>query len=363
MNLQRRLPGLWQERPRGLGKQLLQLLLRLLALFYGSIVAVRVLCYRSGLLRSRRLPRPVISVGNLTVGGTGKTPATAWIARYLLDRGLRVAVLSRGYGGTLEGTTAVVSDGNRLLLTPEQCGDEPYLLASTIPGLMVVIGANRYQAGTLAMQQLQPDIFLLDDGYQHLQLHRDLNLLLLDCRKPFGNGLQLPAGPLREPVGALQRADLLIFTRCNQHIQQPLSFTRPSCWTSHQLTSFHRLDTGEEILPVLLQTARTAAFAGIANPDGFFSSLQEWGIKPVATLELADHQAYSAVVMEQLEQLGNRADADWLLTTEKDAVKLRHAALPLRVPVIIARMALHFDDASPLEKALQAAFKTAYNVV
>lgn len=363
MNVQQLIPELWQDRPRGLMRQLLQLLLRLPALIYGGVTLLRSASYRIGLLPSHRLPRPVLSVGNLAVGGTGKTPLTAWLARYLQQQGLRVAVLSRGYGGSLEGTTAVVSDGKTVLLTPDQCGDEPYLLASTIPGLMVVIGADRYRAGQLAMQQLQPDIFLLDDGYQHLRLHRDLNLLLLDCSRPFGNGLLLPAGPLREPVSAQQRADLLIFTRCSQQASQPFVPTLPTCRTSHQLTSFHRLADGEEMPLTTLQAARVAAFAGIASPEGFFTSLRQCGIDPVATLAFTDHQAYTVAVAEQLEQLGNQSGTDWLLTTEKDGVKLMSGNTSLTSKIVVARMEFQFDDAAPLEDALQATFKTVFGVV
>lgn len=167
------------------------------ALLYSLAQRLRAELYRSGIVKTHRLPRPVVSIGNITVGGTGKTPVTAYIARFLMAQGYRVAVLSRGYGGSLEGQTCVVSDGATIMLSARECGDEPYLLASTVPGLMVVIGTDRYTAGQVAMQQLSPDIFLLDDGFQHLRLHRDLNILLLDYSRPFGNGWTLPAGILR----------------------------------------------------------------------------------------------------------------------------------------------------------------------
>ncbi len=195
--------GLASGSRTGLIDNLVLLLLTPFAWLYSLALRLRALLYRSGILKTHRLPRPVISIGNITVGGTGKTPVTAYIARFLLAQGYRVAVLSRGYGGSLEGQTCVVSDGATIMLSARECGDEPYLLASTVPGLMVVIGTDRYAAGQLAMQQLSPDIFLLDDGFQHLRLHRDLNILLLDFSRPFGNGLTLPAGILREPLSAV----------------------------------------------------------------------------------------------------------------------------------------------------------------
>ena len=205
----------WRKgRRRGVGDRLLVGILAVGAVPYGELLRVRAWAYATGLLPSRRLGRPVISVGNITVGGTGKTPMTALIARYLMGQGKRVAVLSRGYGGTSRGEARIVSDGSKLLLSASEAGDEPYLLAKELPGLMVVIGHDRYEAGRLAERELNPDLFILDDGFQHLRLQRDLNILLLDGRNPFGNGLTLPAGLLREPrsahrSGRSHRADSL----------------------------------------------------------------------------------------------------------------------------------------------------------
>ena len=171
---------------KGKPDRLLLAFLTLLSVPYGFVLSLRAWAYRRGILPSHVLGRPVISVGNLTVGGTGKTPAVAMLAKYFISRGKRVAVLSRGYGGTLR-ETAVVSDGERLFHSPAEAGDEPYLLASTVHGLMVVVGVNRWQGGRLALERLAPDLFILDDGFQHLRLKRDLDILLLDSSRPFGN--------------------------------------------------------------------------------------------------------------------------------------------------------------------------------
>jgi tetraacyldisaccharide 4'-kinase len=172
----------------------MKLLLAPFAVLYGMVLRVRALLYQVGILSIRKLPCPVISIGNITVGGTGKTPATMLVAKELQERGYRVAVLSRGYGGSLEGQVAVVSDGESVLLGPEQAGDEPCLLAQTVPGLMVVIGSDRYQAGLVALERLKPDILLLDDGFQHIRLHRDLNILLLGRNPTFWQRLDPAAG-------------------------------------------------------------------------------------------------------------------------------------------------------------------------
>jgi len=356
---------LWQGQRNGPFDRLMVLLLLLPSYVYGAVMLLRAWCYKYGLCKVRRLPRPVISVGNLTVGGTGKTPVTAWIARQLLEQGLQVVVLSRGYGGSLEGQVAVVADGQNLLLTPDQCGDEPYLLASTIPGLMVVIGSDRYQAGQLAMERLRPDVFLLDDGFQHLRLQRDLDILLMDCRRPLGNGRVLPAGPLREPASARQRANVVVYTRCAATDAPAIIDQRvPQFFARHRIASFRRLSDGAELALEQLQGDKVAAFAGIADPQGFFDGLRQRGIELPATVALADHEAYGATTRAQVEALLQQTGAEWLLTTEKDGVKLRQCAPDWLPRVVTARLELIFDDERALREAVaSAAFKAASSVV
>jgi len=356
---------LWHGKRNGLLERLLMSVLLLPSCVYGLVMWLRACCYRSGVCRVRRLPRPVISVGNLTVGGTGKTPVTAWIARQLLEQGLKVAVLSRGYGGSLEGRAAVVADGQNLLLTPDQCGDEPYLLASTIPGLMVVIGSDRYRAGQLAMERLRPDVFLLDDGFQHLRLQRDLNILLMDCRRPLGNGRLLPAGSLREPASARQRANVVVYTRCAATDAPTVADQRvPQCLARHRIASFRRLSDGIELPLEQLQGGKVAAFAGIANPQAFFDGLQHRGLELSATLGLADHEAYGSATRARLERIIQDTGATWLLTTEKDGVKLRQLAPDWLPRVATAQLELIFDDEAPLRQAVATvAFKAAPSVI
>jgi tetraacyldisaccharide 4'-kinase len=286
------LRDLWDGKRQGVRDRLLLSLLTILSYPYGLALRLRAAAYAAGLCRSHRLPRPVVAVGNLTVGGTGKTPMVAWLARWFMERGKRVAVLSRGYGGSLEGEVRIVADGRTILLSPGEAGDEPYLLATSLPGLMVVIGADRYRAGLLALERLNPDIFILDDGYQHLRLKRDLNLLLLDCGKPFGNGLTLPAGILREPVPAAERADLVIYTRCGS--TEPARITgKPWLDASHRLTGALSLAGGEPQPFGSLSKLRGMAFAGIAEPAGFFDSLEREGVRLFATLAFPDHCSYA----------------------------------------------------------------------
>ncbi len=313
---------------RGFVEWLLLIILVPFSLPYSLVMYLRALAYAAGVFTSHRLARPVISVGNLTVGGTGKTPTVALLARYFIDRGKRVAVLSRGYGGSAEGAVRVVADDRGVLLSPEEAGDEPYLLASSIPGLLLVIGADRYQAGLLAQARFNPDIFILDDGFQHQRLQRDLNILLLDCQRPFGNGHTLPAGLLREPKSALQRADLVICTRCATDQVPRLPMVVPVCGAAHRLTGAVQL-AGGDLLPFsTLQHRKGFAFAGIADPPAFFNSLRENGLQLAATVPLADHAPYGEAEIAALLQQKTASGADYLITTAKDAVKLQaHFAL------------------------------------
>jgi tetraacyldisaccharide 4'-kinase len=325
------------------------LLLTPFSQIYSCIQYLRAGLYQIGILTTNRLPRPVVSIGNITVGGTGKTPITAFIARMLIQQGYRVVVLSRGYGGSLEGQSIVVSDGVTVMLGPHECGDEPYLLASTVSGLMVVIGTDRYAAGRLAMQQLSPDIFLLDDGFQHLRLWRDLNILLLDHTSPLGNGWTLPAGLLREPATATRRADLIIMTRSPEGTSS--SATRsgiPTFAASHCLVDAVPLRGGEPIPLPDLRGHRFLAFAGIAQPESFFSALRDKGLTIVHILPFPDHAGYDHTRLEEIRTAMQSNGAEYAITTAKDGVKLKKLVPGIAAVTYVARLEIEIEKPSDL---------------
>ncbi len=314
--------NLVEGRRRGLLELTLLALLAVLSLPYAAVLRLRAFAYQCGLFRTRRLPRPVISVGNITAGGTGKTPIVALIASYYINRGKNVAVLSRGYKGTSEGKTGIVSDGKSILMTPVAAGDEPCMLAEKIPGLMVVIGADRYRAGLHAIESFDPDLFILDDGFQHLRLHRDLNILVMDHARPLGNGRVLPAGLLREPRSAAGRADLIIFTRCSDEADRIHFDGIKACHAFHEIARFLPL-TGsdkEDVPDILMQ--KGVAFAGIADPDSFFAMLGKSGLNIKAEIKFPDHSRYDEREIDEIISTVKSVNSDYLVTTEKDSVKL-----------------------------------------
>ncbi|OGU16739.1 MAG: tetraacyldisaccharide 4'-kinase [Geobacteraceae bacterium GWC2_53_11] len=338
--------------------KLVLLFLTPFAWLYSLVLRLRALLYRSSILKTHRLPRPVVSIGNITVGGTGKTPVTAYIARHLLAQGYKVAVLSRGYGGSLEGQSCVVSDGASIMLSARECGDEPYLLASTVAGLMVVIGPDRFAAGQLAMQQLAPDIFLLDDGFQHLRLHRDLNILLQDFSRPLGNGLTLPAGMLREPPTAARRADLILFTRSPKGAATPVTIgAATACLASHTIVDLIPLNGGPPVPFSRCSGQRVLAFAGIADPASFFAALRTEGVNLVQCITFPDHVVYDKERLDKIASGMRESGAELLVTTEKDGVKLRGLAPECANRTMLARLELTIDKPELLHNALLGLLK------
>jgi tetraacyldisaccharide 4'-kinase len=326
------------EGPRGWGERALFALLCGAGWLYGKAMALRRCLYRRGILASYRAPVPVIAVGNLTLGGTGKTPMVDHLLTLLQTLGCRVAVVSRGYGGRGFGRVGVVCAGDGPLLSPRQCGDEPYLLARRNPRALVLVAPRRAEGIRHAVEELAADIILLDDGFQHLAVARDADIVLLDARRPLGNGRLFPAGILREPATSLAEASALILTRSRGDEEPPQEPGCPVIRCRHRLAPAAVALDGGTVPLAELRRGRGVAFAGIADPESFFSALADAGLELQGTIPLPDHETYGEATLAMLTQASR--GADFMVTTEKDGVKLLQLTWP--VPCYLIPMSLEF---------------------
>ena len=294
-------------------------------------VGARAKLYEYGWLSQHRLPRPVISIGNLTVGGTGKTPFVMWVARWLQSKGKRPGILSRGYRRTKETTFLLVSDGQKVLVTPQQAGDEPFLMAKHCPGVVVAVGANRYELGKWLLTQSSVDCFILDDGYQHLGLYRDVNLLLVDGLDPQGLKKLLPAGRLREPLSAARRATALVVTRADlmedlneicQPLQRAVGQEIAPIQIQFQPKTLYSLSTEHHEPLRWVMGKRALIFSGIGNALAFRTTVMNMGANLLDEMVFPDHHNYADSDLETIRRRMRQVDASFALTTEKDAVKL-----------------------------------------
>lgn len=304
---------------------------------YRGLLGTRDWLYACRLLRSRGVACPVVSIGNLTVGGTGKTPATELAVRTLLDLGRRPAVVSRGYGRRTTGMQ-IVADTASIRLDAEDAGDEPFLLARRLPGVPVVVGSNRWEAAGLAMERFAVDTIVLDDGFQHRTLAKDLEIVMARVDRPWGNGRLLPAGPLREPLAALARAHLVVVTGVDraEDLAEVSAVVRryaanvPVLGGRYVPTECWEAGIRRTVpLPALAGT-RLLAFAGIAAPHGFERTLAELGVAIEGVIPFPDHHWYSPADVEALEARASGLGMDGFITTEKDWVRLRKLRLPRR---------------------------------
>jgi tetraacyldisaccharide 4'-kinase len=302
--------------------------LQLLSIPYGWIVRAKAFSYSTGLCGSKRLPCPVISVGNITVGGTGKTPLVIMLAKGLMDRGIATAILSRGY--KRKGSAGpLVSDGKALLLSPEESGDEPFQMAKTLKKIPVLIGKDRFANGQLALKRFNIRGVLLDDGYQHLQLHRDLNILLIDSGIGFGDRHLLPRGILREPLEHLRRAHLFLITKVEdpencRPLEKLLREIHPSLpiFHSHYEPLGLIASDGAEVGLGVLKGKKILAVSGIANPAYFSFLLRKCGVEIIREMMFPDHHRFTPKDLIAIEK--ESGGVDWIVTTEKDSVRLNN---------------------------------------
>lgn len=305
-------------------------LLYLLSVFYGLLVKARLFLYGSGVIKTKRLPCRVVSVGNITVGGSGKTPVTMHLAELFKQAGLRVAILSRGYKRAGRGV-AVVSDGEKTLLGPEEAGDEPYLMASKLKGVPVIVGKDRVKSGALAVRDFSARVLILDDGFQHIRLERDFNILLVDP-KP-GDSFLVPRGTLREPVSEAARADLVMVKGGGGEEEGPgigKAFEAIVAGSGKPVKSFSYrpagcLDIKDGAVKETgyINGKRVLALSGIAEPASFIETLARAGAVVADTLTYPDHHGYTPSDIDEIINRARDKGLDLVVTTEKDAVKLK----------------------------------------
>ncbi|WP_300456958.1 tetraacyldisaccharide 4'-kinase [Desulfobacula sp.] len=336
---------------------------------YGWGVRCRLWLYKSGILKQKNLPCFVISIGNIVVGGAGKTPMAIYLAGLLKEMGKRPVVISRGYKGTVKDDAVIVSDGDRIFSNTRESGDEPYMMAQR-RSFPVVVGKDRFKAGIRAMEAFNPDVIVLDDGFQHLKLKRDFDLLLLDYSTPLGNSRFLPAGRLREtPQMSAQRADAIIFTRSFETDETPEQVKAvlhhyPGCpW----FKTFHRPFIAQQIVPgETIKNGITSVkgvwgrkavlFSGLAQNTSFYHTMEELGVNILDHLEFKDHYRYKESDISRINQRAIAVCADVILTTEKDWAKIDQDT-KWGVDLMVIGIQIAFEQPQQFESLLRSRLK------
>lgn len=341
-------------------------MLGLLSKVYEGVVRLRLFLYRHRFFRKVILGCPVISVGNITVGGTGKTPVVEMFAKALATGGRRVAILSRGYkkkrhllhAGNSDSGPLIVSDGKVIRLNSAEAGDEPYMLARNLDGVAVIVDKNRVRGGSYAIEKLGVDILLLDDGFQYLPLEKTHEILLVDSTNPFGYGRLLPRGLLREPVREIARANFIFLTKTEkvpetETLKQTIRQTDPEAEVLecvHDPQFLKNIYT-EEILPLdTLKSRDVSALSAIAVPEGFEDTLARLGCRIKLSFRYADHHRFSIRELKDIIRKTREHGLDTIITTEKDAVRIPPVPLQgarilyLRVQIKLVKGAADFHD-------------------
>jgi tetraacyldisaccharide 4'-kinase len=353
----------------GKDKKFKRALVWLPAKFYELAVRLRVVAYETEYRMPRRLDVSIIAVGNITLGGTGKTPMVEYIARYLRSEAHRVAILTRGYGRASAGmqtlnvprpSTTDEAGQPANAMSYREVGDEPLMLARALHDIPIIIDKDRFQAGQWAASALGADVLVLDDAYQHLQLARDLNILLIDASDPFGGFEMVPFGRLREPLYGIKRADVVIVTRADRPFDQAQTqaIIRHFCgdkipvmYVTSGITRLRHLETGMVYELQEFTGWKAAALCGIGNPQAFAEDILQAGIHIVSESFFRDHHPFTQADLDRATTEAQQAAADMMITTEKDAVRLeglRHGG----VPVYAAQMEIQSDDEVRLKSLL-----------
>ena len=334
---------------------------------YGTAALLRRKIYTARVRETKRLPCPTISIGNMTTGGTGKTPMTIYLAGLLQNAGLNPLIVSRGYRGSASAEGGIVSDGRDILMDAGRSGDEPLLMAERLTGVPVAVGRKRYAIAMEAIGRFSPDVILLDDGFQHFQLARDIDIVLLDYTRPFGNNRLLPAGTLREPPTVIRLADIVVFTRADNpgrphhHNLQKIVGDKPVFYARHEPIIIHRI-AGDAVKTAAdgqagidaLADHRAYIFCGLADNRTFLEGARRLSAEIAGHWFFRDHHAYTPADLAGIFRRARECRADIMLTSGKDYVKFRERmppGLPCELVVIDAAISIS-DRADGFEKLI-----------
>lgn len=311
----------------------LRFFLFILSKLYSTAVDLRIFLYKKSILKSYKSSAFIISIGNITAGGTGKTPMAVYLARFLTNKGLKPAIVMRGYKGRFEKTGGIACDGKNLKADFNNAGDEAVLLCSKLEGVPVLCGHNKKESVKKAEKEFKANVIILDDGFSHLKLKRDLDLLLLDYKKPFGNFFTLPRGILREKKKNLKRADAIIYTRTEN---PQLSF-------NNTFFSFHHTEV-DKIIPGLksLENKKPFLFCGIGNNQSFYSSVQKFGFNVKSSLFFDDHHKYSTKDIKKIINKAKEDYCDCFLTTTKDYCRIKENNISFPFDLIVMDAEIKF---------------------
>lgn len=342
-------------------------LLKLCLLFISFLVIfgqnILLFMYSKNILKKKKLFSKVISIGGVTFGGVGKTPIVELIVNMLIEKGKKIVVLSRGYGRGGESDIKLVSDGKEILCDVKEAGDEPYLLAKNLKSTVVFVGKNRYKTGKIAEESFHTDTVVLDDGFQHWRLHRDINIVVINASSPFGNGYVFPRGNLREPYKCLKRADCFIITKADMIkdagiIKKRLLDVNRSAQivtTIHKPVCLENI-AGEEQLDIeCIKGKKIIALSSLGDPISFENTLEQVGAKIVEKLRYPDHYWYSKEDMDNILARQKALNVKFIITTQKDAVRLQRVETQDVASLRVLRIEVEIISGSDkLEKLINA---------
>ena len=314
-----------------------------LSFIYGILVAIRNFFYETNILSTKSLNCKVISIGNITVGGSGKTPTVEYLSNLLQSKGHKVGIISRGYKRKSK-STLVVTDGKKKPESWKHVGDEPFLLAHKLENIPIVVGTSRYKAGSMMIEKFQPDVILIDDGFQHLSLHRDLDIVLVNSKDKRSDHKLIPSGKLREPISNLTKADLIIITKSNIHtpsnylINKIESFNRPTIYNELQIDSLLQIKSNKINKLDKIANKKVYLFSALGDNESFKIIMSYTGAKIVGHSKYPDHYQYTLDDLNDIEQKATKCNAEFLITTEKDLVKINPQSRKIDIYTVRMKM-------------------------